>query len=214
MAESNRINMGPAPEIKVTITPVIDRDLRRRNVFPQLRSENAEFMRGPTYIHIATIEDAEAILKDANGQYESMGRSGETRGLRHAYRSLIDGLTAKIRQAKGLWDDPGIEAARKRLIDSPARFNVGDRVRWCSPWVDDDDDGKELIVTGEYALHIVAADDDGPFVMPDGRRITYKVGYLCRGRQDNESRFFPAGELQTRDYKTGHLRLVETRRRA
>lgn len=206
MADANRI---PCNEliVDVNISATIERDYRRRNVFPALRLENTPRFINATGVHSVSIVEAETILKDAEAQ---RGDRSLPRGTPKAFSSLVEKLTAAIKSAKGLWDDPGIEEMRQRLQESPAQFRVGEQVRYWSEWTDDERDGALLEIIEGYALYRVI-DKDGAFTDKDAGRASYQWGYAARDR-DGETTFYAAYNLQRLDYKRGHLRLVETRR--
>jgi hypothetical protein len=105
----------------------------------------------------------------------------------------------------GLWNDPGGAIAEARMTDSPARFRVGQTVRYWSPWHKDREDGQRMEITVAYGLHKVS-DDDGPFVEASGDRISWRWGYCAQAR-GGKSSFFPAYMLQSIDYER-HIRLV------
>lgn len=205
MATSN-FTAGSEITVRVNITPTVERDYERRNVFPSLRLKNTTLFINCTGIHSVSIEEAEEILKDARTQWKDRTLQ---RGTTKAFSSLIDRLTDEINHAKGLWDDPGIEVARQRMQESPAQFQVGETVRYYSPWIDDDDDGMKLTIVKGYGLYRVLT-DDGEFVAREGGRVAYRLGYVVL-MPDGKTSFHLPHELQRIDYKRGHLRLVETR---
>ena len=106
----------------------------------------------------------------------------------------------------GLWDDPGIEAVRARMADTPARFHVGQTVRYWSPFTGDKCDGGLLEIVEEYGIYSVH-DDDGPFIDDEGNRRCFQPGYVAQPRGGKPT-FYPAHQIQSVDYKHRHLRLV------
>ena len=62
MANANR-TPSDEPSIRVTISPVIEREFKRRDIFPELRIENAErIQNGATGVHKVTIDRANDLL--------------------------------------------------------------------------------------------------------------------------------------------------------
>lgn len=198
------------PTVEVRITPTVEREFKRRDIFPHLRIEKARrIINGATGVFDVSIDDAEALLKDAE---EQRRRYGELpRGVSTALGSLVDYLRPAIKSAKGLWDDPGQDVAFARIGESSALFKEGDAVRYCSPWLNDPDDGKRLWIVGRYHARRVLS-ESGAFIARDGKRVDYRPGYVAADNHGGlGATFYPAGQLQTLDYKRGYLRLVETR---
>jgi len=195
------------PAIEVWISPTIEREFKRREVFPHLRIENARCtVRGATGVYDISIEEAEAILEDAELQRDNRALR---RGIPVAFSSLAKCLRPAIRHAKGLWDDPGAEEVISRIEQEFARFHAGDEVRYWSPLIDDPLDGEPLVITGGYELRGVFG-KNGAFLTEDGKRFDYAWGYTAR-RPNGSQHFYPAYKLQRENYTVGHLRLVETR---
>lgn len=190
--------------IDVRISPTIERDYGRRDVFTSLRLENTRRFLNGTGIHTVSMGVAEEVLKDADTQRKD---SSLPRGTPKAFASLAEKLTAAIRTAKGLWEDPGFDTAKERLIESPAQFGEGEWVRFRSEWIDDEDDGTRLQITRGFALHRITPCPDGEFVDDDGTRISYRWGYVAR-TADGDEGFYEPYLLQSLDYVRGHLRLV------
>jgi len=206
MADANR-TPHDGLTIDVNITPTIERDYRRRDVFPALRIEHTRRFINATGVYSVSIVEAEEILKDAEARLSDRSLP---RGTPKAFSSLAERLTAALKSAMGLWDDPGMDVARQRLQDSPAQFRVGERVRYWSEWIDDERDGALLEIVDAFALQLVAPCENGEYVDKDGVRIAYRWGYGARpSGGDTETIFYPAYKLQRLDYKRGHLRLVE-----
>lgn len=203
---SNILGQSSEPSgstVEIWITPVVEREFKRREVFPLLRSENAaRFVNGATAVHFVPIDVAEAVLQDAEQQRRNRQLP---RGLPVAFSSLAQRLTPAIKHAKGLWDDPGIAEALRRAEEDFARFEVGDAARYWSEHVGDPIDGERVVITGAYTLRTVPS-KKGVYVDRNGERINYRWGYLARlgGREY----FVPAYQLQRLDYSCGHLQLA------
>lgn len=191
-------------QVEILITRVIAADFAARQVFPELlRTSEAIDRVSYSHVYRVPIEYAEKVLEDAEDR-----RSDRTlpKGMPKAFAALIERLRDDIRRAKGLWRDPGWQVAAERRNAELARFHVGDTVRYWSPYVDDDRDGQLMTVIEGYSLKFVQA-ERGEYVTPSGVRVTYVPGYAVRDAKGKEF-IALAGELQTIDYKRGHLRLA------
>lgn len=196
--------------IEVWITPTIERDYRERNVFPELRIESAakRIRGGTTGVFFLTLGEAEAIRQDA---LERTKRLDLPRGLPMAYGCLLRAISPAIKAARGDREDPGREAVAAEVANASSLFHKGDRVRYCSPWRNDKDDGVEMVITADFAFRVVSIDEGRPgaFITPQGRRVVYRWGYCAQRIDRSIEYFYSAGEIQTMDYKLGHLRLVK-----
>ncbi|MGR4870091.1 hypothetical protein ACIPRI_14655 [Variovorax sp. LARHSF232] len=95
--------------------------------------------------------------------------------------------------------DPGIEAARKELQDSPARFKVGDLCMHV--------DGRYMEIVKGYELRHVWCEDGRYLHEESGQAFSYIYGYTAR--ELGESPFFyPAHHLLDADGRVKHLQLV------
>jgi hypothetical protein len=194
------------PIITVRITPTLEREFIRRDVFQNLRVSKAlKIISGATGVFEIEVPLAEELLADISAQRAR--RELLPKGMLVAYNSLESQLKDAIKYAKGLWDDPGIETACKRSAESPARFQVGEQVRFWSPFVNDKRDGARRVITGGYELRSVP-EDDGAYVQRDGSRVSYRWGYTAENPATGETFFYPAAQLQSVDYVRGHLRLA------
>lgn len=113
-------------------------------------------------------------------------------------RQNILAMKAEAAKAAGI---PAIsleEAARQANIES-ALLTIGDLVTIRK---------KAAVVTGEHRLRCVAS-EDGEYVLPNGQRVEYRPGYLCR-HLDGEEFFWAAHELEAEGRAT-HLRVVRRR---
>ena len=196
-------------ELSVRITPVIERDFKRRGVFPELRLGTADLvLRGATAVHRVSTGRAKELLADTQAMRTQS--HALPRGLPAAYMALMRNIGSSLKQeAKhGLWDDPGKDAAAKRMAQSSALFHVGDAVLHFD---DGEEYGDEATIIGEYKMYAVA-NEDGPYVNDQlGVRGEYRRGYVinCKG---SDRRFFsPAHRLTRDDCKPSHLRLVASR---
>lgn len=196
--------------IEVRITPTIERDYKRREVFSTLRIEHAEHvLNGATGVYRLTAAFAEEVLADALALYS--GREA-VRGLKVAYGSLHDKLEAAVRAEKrrGVWDDPGKDEAMRRMAQSSARFEVGDKVLYFVGG-DYDYEGYEANIVESYKMYTVT-EPDGAYIDSNGARFDYKFGYVIK-TNDPAHRFWVPPYTLTRDDdgKPSYLRLVETR---
>ena len=188
-------------QILVRISPVIEREFKRRDVFVELRVERAQsILSGTTGVHQVSISRAREIAADAQSQRWVNG----VRGLTVAYGALARNVAEAIKQEerRGLFDDPGIDVARQRMAESPARLDVGDHVLHFD---DASEYGHQVVVVGGYDLYSPRA-KNGPFIGADGRRFEYRYGYLVK--EGSQQYFADAHQLTRADCKPSHLRLV------
>lgn len=188
--------------IFVRISPVIEREFKRRDVFAELRLEHAKsIINGATGVHQVSMARARELLVDAVAQ---RGNRELPRGIPMAYSSLVSNLEASIKheERRGLFDDPGMEEVRRRMTESPARLAVGERLL-C--FEDRAEYGFPVEVAEGYALYAVAT-DRGAFVRDDGKRIDYRYGYIVK--EGDHLLFAEAHRLTRDDCKPSHLRLV------
>lgn len=191
--------------LAVQITPTIEREYRRRDVFPTLRTEFAQtFVNGGTGVYEVSISQAEAILSDAK---EQRGNRLLPRGLPKAFTALVQRLEPALKSAKGLWDDPGHDEAERRILDSSARFSVGQKVLY---FPDGEDYGSEVVIAKPYGLYSVLR-DEGHYVQTEGTRVDYCYGYVVREPRDERTWFVRPYQLTLDDCRPAHLRLVASR---
>lgn len=100
--------------------------------------------------------------------------------------------------------DPGIEAAMKCSLASPARFNVGDICMYWNPG--HEGHGEKLEITSAFEFSRVR-DPAGRFIDKDGDRIDYRWGYRAR-EIGGRPYFYAAYELLDIDHSIRHIRLV------
>lgn len=212
MAEANRTLT--ASTVEVRITPTIERDYRRRGVFPTLRIENtSRFWNSATGIYAVSPKDAEEILKDAEVQ-QSKG-SELPRGTPKAYSSLVEKLAPAVKRAKGLWDDPGREVVVERSQQDLAHFLPGQKAKYWSPFVDGGYDGETVEIVGGYSFRRVAVDPEndalknyGHYIDEKDGLVCYRWGYSVKFASKEHLIFLPPYMLQTLDDKCSYLRLV------
>jgi hypothetical protein len=208
LATTSNIGSSGEVRIQVRISPVIEREFERRDIFPELRIERADhIINGATGVHPVSIARAREIFADA----ETQRRSRELRrGLSMAYSSLASNVAADIKQEerRGLFEDPGLEAARvTRLVmpGSPAQLEVGAQMLFFDGR---SEFGHKVVVIKRYDLYALHV-DTGPFIRLDGQRIEYRYGY--RVDEGNQQYFAEPHQLTREDCKPSHLRLVASR---
>lgn len=208
MAESKSTQESTnEPVIEVRITPTIERDYKRREVFSTMRIEHAEHvLNGATGVYTITAAFAEEVLADALARYSG---HEERRGLKVAYGSLFNKLERAVlaEQRKGVWDDPGPDEAVKRMAQSPARFEVGDKVLYFLPG---EEDGYEANIVEGFKMYVVT-EPDGSYIDGSGKRLDYRFGYVIKTKNLDRRFWAPPYSLTRDDCKPSHLRLVETR---
>ena len=213
MATNTVVQTAPASSevlVPVQISPVIEREFKRRDIFPELRLENAtRIQNGATGVHKVSIAVANALLADAEAM--QVNNRELPRGIPAAYSALMRNLkrTLKDEARRGLWDDPGMEEVQKRVVLSSACFDVGDSVLY---FLDDEEEyGQEATIVDGYGMFNVKNDEGGHYVNDEGRRFDYRCGYAIKYK-GSENRFFALPHQLTRDdCKPAHLCLVDTK---
>ena len=194
-----------AATMTVLISPVIEREFKRRDIFQELRLETAaRIQNGATGVHSVSTAVAHALLADAQAMQR---RAHELpRGIPTAYSALVRNIGAALKQEarRGLWTDPGLDEMKKRAAQSPACFEVGDTVLYFAA---DDDYGSEVRIVHAYGMYCVG-DDAGAFISASGHRVMYQSGYLVRVEGSESDYFAKACELTRGDCKPAHLCLV------
>lgn len=194
----------PDDSIDVWITPTIDRDYRRRNVFPEMWSEDVDkILSNGTFVHEGLcLEFAQELLEDAK---EQRCISDVPRGTRVAYTALMRQIEGRLRELleRATVPDPGYEAMLQPP-PSPARFNVGDAA---VIWVQGTSHHGELVeIVGEYKLSRCAS-RDGRYLTKEGTRLEYRYGYDAK-LPGGKRYIFSAHELRAPDGSVRHIRLV------
>lgn len=195
----------PDDSIDVWITPTIDRDYRRRNVFfPEMWSEDADkILSNGTFVHEGVcLEFAQELLEDAK---EQRCTPNVPRGTRVAYTALMRQIEGRLRALleRATVPDPGYEAMLKPL-PSPARFNIGDAAVVWAPGK-----GRHGIlveIVGEYKL-LQFTGGNGGYLTKNGDRVSYRYGYIAKIPGDDRYAF-PPHELRAPDGSVRHIRLV------
>lgn len=190
--------------IRVFITPTMERELQRRSMFPELRLQNAHSICGAgTGVYIVSPARAREILADAKAMRQKAAEL--PRGAAKSYTALIDRLTVALREEarRGAWNAPSIEEMKRRLNESPARFEVGDS---CLYFRDDGEPyGASVKIVGGLNLYRVSY-EDGHFINEHGR-CEYQLGYVVQ-EEGQEPYFARPFQLTRDDCKPAHLRLV------
>jgi hypothetical protein len=189
--------------ILVRISPVIEREFKRRDVFPELMADRAvRIINGATGEHRVSMTKAREIIANANAQLAN--RYDLARGLPMAYSCLVRNIEETIRQEerRGLFADPGMEEVRQRMTESPARLSVGERVLCFD---DRSEYGFDVEVVKGYNFYSVAS-AQGSFVQDNGKRLDYQFGYVVK--RGDEQFFVAPHQLTREDCKPSHLRLV------
>ena len=201
-----------APEtpasITVLISPVIERYFRSRDLFPELRLENAvSVRRGNSGVHQLSIDQAKYLLGWALTMRE-LGR-GLPRGSLVAYGALVRRLQLSLQEEarRGLLVDPRPDDAQKRAAASPACFEVGDTVLY---FYDADEYGEQATIVGGYKMYVVLS-DNGPHISDDGKRVEYRYGYMVKTKGLVGEFFVSAHRLTRDDCRPAHLCLVASR---
>jgi hypothetical protein len=191
--------------IRVFITPTMERELQRRNMFPELRLDKAECVNnGATGVYRVSRSRAAEILADAQAM---RARADELpRGTPKAYstlaRNLIEALRAEAR--RGLWRLPDPDEMIRRCNESPARFDVGDE---CLYFRDQSAEyGYTVRIIKGFGLHKIRT-EDGHFLDEKGERVEPLFGYLVQAT-DGERWFAAPHQLTGDDCKPSHIRLV------
>lgn len=192
--------------LNIRITPVIEREFKRRSVFPELRLEaSTRVINGATGIYRISIEHAREIMSDAEAQ--KLNRA-LPRGLPVAYGALARNISASLKQQlrRGLLDDPGMVEVQRRQAAASACFQVGDSVLYFGC----DENGEEAIIINSYEMYAVQA-EDGPYITSNDERLEYRHGYVIKLKGGDYDFFVPAYRLTRDDGKPSHLRLVASR---
>ena len=205
-ADSKITSGAQAATITVLISPVIEREFKRRDVFPELRIENAaRIQNGATGLHDVSIAVANALLADAKAM-QAHGRE-LSRGIPKAYSALVRniGSTLKEEARRGLWDDPGRDEMERRAAQTVAWFKVGEVALYFS-------EGREpdcipVTVVKAYGMYKVFS-EDGAFITAEAQRIDYQNGYVVSCRYSEHTFFATAYKLTRDDCKPAHLCLV------
>jgi hypothetical protein len=199
-----------APEglITIEITPTMEREFMRRGMFPELRLENAlRIVSGATGVYRVSLARASEVLADADALRQWPASAELPRGATNAYSALARKLKEMLRREarRGLWDDPGIDEARRRMTDSPARFAVGDT---CLFFHDDAEEyGHKVKIVGAFDVYFVTH-KEGRFIRPDGARGDYRQGYRVAFEDDPQRYIVFAWQLTRDDCKPSYLSLV------
>lgn len=194
--------------ITIEITATMERDFTRRGMFPELRLEKAvRIVSGSTGVHRVTQARAAEVLADVDAKRKWPASAELPRGATKAYSALAQKLREILRQEarRGLWDDPGMDEARRRLCDSPARFAVGEE---CLFFHDDSEEyGHKVKIIGPFDTYFVRS-EGGHFICADGSRGDYLLGYRVVFDGDPTPYVVVAGQLTRDDCKPSHIRLV------
>jgi hypothetical protein len=188
----------------IRISPVIEREFKRRDIFPELCLEKAfRVINGATGCHLVSLERAHEIFADAQEQRYNRDLP---RGLPVAYGALASNIASalKYEARRGLLDDPGMEEVQRRQAAASARFQIGDRVLY---FRGDDEYGGEATIIGDYRMYSVT-DDAGPYITRDDIRLAYRYGYVIQRKGAERAFFVAAYQLTRDDIKPSHLRLV------
>ncbi len=193
--------------VTIQISPVVEREFKRRDVFPELRLEDAvRIQNGATGVYKVSIERAEALMADAR-----VMRTHDRelpRGTLVAYGALARNIQHSLQEEErqGLWKDPGVDEAEQRAAASPARFEVGDSVLYFEN--DDDEYGEEVAIVNGYGMYRCSS-RDGAYINDQGERADYRRCYGVAFKDSGDSRFYALAHQLTRaDCKPSYLRLV------
>lgn len=148
--------------------------------------------RDETYLRVDLRDDGSALVL--------VGVPHDVQADRRAARQEADLAARREAEMRAAMKDPGIEAAKAAMLESPARFNVGEAC------VTSGGDLAEIV--GEYGVYRVR-DENGSFFCDDGVRCSYLPGYLLK--RPGQQRFFcRAGRLSNEDQSIRHLQLVRS----
>jgi hypothetical protein len=95
--------------------------------------------------------------------------------------------------------DIGLQGVRDAFSNASSTLKVGTHVLAA---------GDAAVVTGQYQLHRVR-DSDGEFSSPNGGRMDYRWGYVCKLTSGGEF-FFAAHDLAIEPGRPSHLRIVHS----
>lgn len=209
--ESSRSG-APAPEayptVSVRITPVIDAEFRRRDMFPDLRAATAVRLVRGTAIHLLSLDRAKSIGDDAWGQAHA--DEDFPRGVKNAYLTLWHNIRCAVwnEERHGLPEDPGLDGAMRLAATLGACFKHGDEVLYLETYTELT---VRAIVVGAYGMYAVPS-DEGRFIRRDGQRLDYRYGYLVRLKNSRATTappfFAEAFRLRDPDGKLSYLGVV------
>jgi len=196
--------LSTVPLVSIRVTAVIERELKRRGVFPELRLENAyRISNGATGVYLMGIEHAREVLEDAIEQRKKLDLP---RGLLVAYGAFIKNIECVLKEEarRGFIEFPGMAEVQRQRVASSTCFSLGDRVLCFSPG---DEYGHAAIIVGEYKMRTVGS-DDGPYIDPDGYKFKCLPGYSVMLKGSKGEFFAAAHQLTRDDCKPSHIRLV------
>lgn len=196
--------LAAASQISIRISPVIEREFKRRNVFPEFRLDRASsIINGATGVYAVSAARAREVLADAQAQRYNRD---VPRGVPVAYGALVKIIdSALLEEARrGLLADPGMAEVQRQQAASSACFAVGDSVLY---FRDYDEYGQEAVIVEAFRMCRVA-DEDGLYVTHSGQRLTYRNGYGIKLKISGECFFAAAYQLTRDDCKPAHLRLI------
>ena len=103
-----------AGQISIRISPYIEREFKRRDIFHELRLEKAYRTFSGTGDHMVSVERAREILADANANRYNRD---QPRGMSVAYGSLARNIDEALREEarQGLIQDPGEDAVISKI---------------------------------------------------------------------------------------------------
>lgn len=190
--------------IRVDITATMEREFQRRNMFPEMRLQNAlGIINGSTGVYSVSAAHAREILEDAKAMRQKAAEL--PRGVPKSYTALVEKLTTALRQEarRGTWDLPSVDEMKRRLSESFARFDVGDR---CLYFRDESEEyGVKVKIVQGLDLYQVRV-EGGHFIGEHGR-FEFLMGYVIQ--EDGCEPFFcPPYQLTRDDCKPSYLRLV------
>ncbi len=188
--------------VDIIITPTIERDYRRRNVFPDMWSGREDkILNSGHFLHKdVTSGYAQELLDDARAQRIC---ADTTRGTMVAYsalgKNLWRGLKDLLEAVTVL--DPGEEAVAEWLngSESPARYKAGESA--LDQW------GAVVEIVEGYHL-ISVRDEDGVYRTKEGERFSYRFGYATK-KSDGRVYALSPWELRDIDGKPRHIRVVK-----
>lgn len=185
------------------ISPTIEGEFIRRGMFHELRRHNAVRMAGAASVHHVSTARATEVMLDAQAMREKPQEL--LRGIPKAYTALARNVAEALRveARRDLWDAPGIDEMKRRLNESPARFEEG---QLCLYFQDDGEPyGTSVKIVGGLNLYRVSY-DDGHFIHEQGR-CEFQMGYVVQ-EQGQRPYFARPYQLTRDDCKPSHLRLV------
>lgn len=114
---------------------------------------------------------------------------------------------AKTKRASSsgkLRPDPGCEGVLRIHREVSATFPVGAQVLY---FMDGVKAGQYAAVSSPYQLSSIV-DREGPFMLPDGRRVQYRFGYGITLSESGKEIFAAAYQLTRDDLKPSYLRVA------